>query len=139
MELHNFQTIQEIHQFIKSKFNYIGFTNGHIYSKNIFHNPYWTIKEDNNIYLLMFCEPNAICKLCWKSYQTIFEFELKHNLQLIWTKHTDGKIVGNNTFYMHNVIKGAYNDSLDLNENINIKWKDFNYLNNSYNNLIIHV
>jgi len=37
---------------------------------------------------------------------------------------------------MHNVIKGAYNKKLELQENINIKWKDYNCLNNSYENLI---
>lgn len=137
MELNNFENIQQIHDFIKSNFNCIGFTYGHIYSNNKFNNPYWTIKENNNFYLLMFCEPTTLCKLCWKSYQIIFEFELKHNLQIIWSKNKDGKIIGNNTFYMHNIIKDAYNSNLELKENINIKWKDFNYLNNSYNNLIL--
>ena len=137
MELQHFENIQQIHQFIKTNFNYIGFTYGHIYSNNKFNNPYWTRKENNNFYLLMFCEPNILCKLCLKSYQIILDFEIKHNLQIIWTKHNDGKIIGNNLFYMHDIIKNAYNKSLELNKNINIKWKDFNYLNNSFNNLII--
>ena len=116
MELQNFQTIQQIHAFIKSNFNYIGFTNGHIFSNNKFHNPYWTIKENNKIFILMYCEPNILCKLCWKSYQTIFDFEIKHNLQIIWNKNTSNeKIIGNNTFYMHNIIKDAYNKNLELN------------------------
>lgn len=140
MELHNFQSTQQIHNFIKSNFNYIGFTHGHIYSNNKFHNPYWTIKENNNFYLLMFCEPNTLCKLCLKSHQIILDFEIKHNTQIIWTKSKEGYIIGNNIYYMHELIKGAYNNNsyqTDLNHNnYKIKFKDYNYLNNSFNNLI---
>jgi len=106
--------------YIQSNYNIIEYNEGHV--KNIgcntgkYKNPYWLVNDNNEEVIYMYCEPNILCKLCWKSYQTIFDFEIKHNLQIIWNKNTSNeKIIGNNTFYMHNIIKDAYNKNLELN------------------------
>ena len=42
-------------------------------------NPLWKIKEENNEYLMMYCETDTICKLCPVSYQKILDFEKDKN------------------------------------------------------------
>ena len=99
-------------------------------------NPLWKIKENDNEYLLMYCEKDTICKLCLKSYQKIREFETNETKKITWFKHLNGYIMGSNGIYIHQVIMNCYGNGKGT-KTISVDHIDQNPLNNCFENLRI--
>ena len=78
------------HKNVLEQYNVIEYTNGHYLGigqdANVMKNPMWKIKENENEYLLMYCEKETICKICSESYKIIVEFEINFN-NVVLDKH----------------------------------------------------
>ena len=128
---------------IREQYNVIEYIQGHInnYGKeaNVMKNPIWKIKENSIEYLLMYCEPNTICKLCTNSYQKIIDFEKKiHNgNKITFYKHSNGYIsCHSGNLYIHQIITGCYGNGKGT-KIISVDHIDQNPLNNTLDNLRI--
>ena len=88
---------------------------------------------------LMLCNKNKLCKLCPISYQNILDFEKNNtdnNNKIIWSYHTNGYILGNNSLYIHQVIMNYYWNGKGT-KNKSVDHIDQDPLNNTYDNLRI--
>jgi hypothetical protein len=133
-------SFEEIKKYIENKYDVIEFNKGHIKTigryANQFKNPYWKINENGNIIILMYCEPNAICKLCTLSFDKILDFEIKNNIKFTWTKCKNGYVMGNNKYFIHQIIMNCYGNGKGT-MNISVDHIDQDPLNNTLNNLRI--
>ena len=131
---------------IINKYDVIEYHNGHYLSmgqdSNIMKNPLWRIKENDKEYLLMYCEKDTLCKLCFESYQKILDFELKNNnKKLTWFKGSNGYIqthtsLENKCLYIHQIILNCYGNGKGT-KNISVDHIDQDPLNNTIGNLRI--
>lgn len=134
----NISILHKFHNKIKDKYEIIGYDLGH-YTTNgksayAVKNPMWKIKE--NI-LLMYCEPNTLCKLCPISYQKILDFEKEEGKKLTFYKHSNGYITTHyKNLYIHQIITGCHGNGKGT-KNISVDHIDQDPLNNTYNNLRI--
>lgn len=135
------------HKFISEKYNVIEYTHGHHSTigqdANIMKNPLWKINENNKEYLLMYCEKNAICKLCPESYNKILEFEIEknNNKKLTWHLGSNGYIqthtlCEHKCYYIHQIIMDCYGNGKGT-KNVSVDHIDQDPLNNSLENLRI--
>ena len=87
---------------------------------------------------LMLCNKNKLCKLCPISYQKILDFEKNNtdinNNKIIWSYHTNGYILGNNSLFIHQVIMNYYWNGKGT-KNKSVDHIDQDPLNNTYDNL----
>lgn len=136
----NVELFHFYHEVIAKKYNVIEYIIGHYLTigqdANIMKNPLWIVKENNNEYLLMYCEKNTICKLCIKSYQQILDYEQKINKKLTWYKHQNGYILCSLNIYIHQIITGCYGNGKGT-KNISVDHIDQDPLNNTWDNLRI--
>lgn len=131
------------HKHIIKNYNVMEYIPGH-FSKNgvdpyYMKNPIWRIKDNENEYLLMYCEKNTIIKLCQKSLDKIIEFENEKNngKKLTFHKHINGYILSsNNSLYIHQVITECYGNGQGT-INISVDHIDRDPLNNTWDNLRI--
>lgn len=127
---------------IETTYKILEFNKGHIKNRGkqayyYYKNPHWKIIDsNNNIIILMFCEPNIIFKLCQDSYNKILEFEKINNIKITWCMTINGYIIGNNNLYVHQIIMDCYGNGKGT-KNISVDHIDRNPLNNCYNNLRI--
>ena len=97
-------------------------------------NPIWKIKDNT---ILMYCEPNTICKLCPVSYQKILDFEKKQEKKITFYKHSNGYIATHyKNLYIHQIITECYKNGKGT-KNISVDHIDQDPLNNTYENLRI--
>jgi hypothetical protein len=99
-------------------------------------NPIWRIVENEKEYLLMYCEKDTICKLCYQSYQKILDYEKTIDKKLTWYKHQNGYILCSVNIYIHQIIKNCYGNGKGT-KNISVDHIDQNPLNNTMENLRI--
>jgi hypothetical protein len=137
----NIDIKHKYHDIISQKYDVIQYIQGHINTSgkeaNIVKNPIWKINENNNEYLLMYCEPNTICKLCTSSYQKIMDFEkTKYDgKKITFYKQSNGYIsCHSGNLYIHQIITGCYGNGKGT-KNISVDHIDQDPLNNTYDNL----
>lgn len=131
------------HSELIEKHNVIEYIPGHSKAigqhANKMKNPLWKIKEENNEYLMMYCETDTICKLCPVSYQKILDFEKDKNddKKLTFFKNATGYIlthIGTSGLYIHQIITGCFGNGKGT-STISVDHIDQDPLNNSYDNL----
>lgn len=139
----NVQFYHKYQNIINKTCNVIECINGHKHDRgkeaNKMKNPIWRVNENENEYLLMFCEVNTICKLCPESYQTILDFERKNNdgNKLTFYKHSNGYITTHkDNLYIHQVIMNCYGNGKGT-AKISVDHIDRDPLNNTMENLRI--
>lgn len=139
----NIDIKHKYHDVISQQYDVIQYIQGHINingkEANIVKNPIWKINENNNEYLLMYCEPNTICKLCPTSYQKILNFETtkRDGKKITFYKHSNGYIsCHSGNLYIHQIITGCYGNGKGT-KNISVDHIDQDPLNNTYDNLRI--
>jgi hypothetical protein len=125
--------------YIEHNYTIIEFDEGHKKSKGInayhFKNPFWkVINNENEEFILMYCEKNALCKLCHLSFQKILDYERENNIKITWVLSANGYITGSNKLSMHQVIMNCYGNGKGT-KNISVDHIDRDKLNNCYNNL----
>lgn len=137
----NIEIKHKYHDIIRQQYNVIEYIQGHINTNgkeaNIVKNPIWKINKNNNEYLLMYCEPDTICKLCPISYQKIVDFENNkcNKKKITFYKHSNGYIsCRSGNLYIHQIITGCYGNGKGT-KIISVDHIDQDPLNNTYDNL----
>jgi hypothetical protein len=129
---------------IVDKYDVIEYHNGHYLTvgqdANIMKNPLWKIRENDKEYLLMYCEKDTLCKLCFESYQKIIDYEKTINKKLTFFKCSNGyiqtHIPGEKILYIHQIIMNCYGNGKGT-KSVSVDHIDQNPLNNSFENLRI--
>lgn len=130
------------HKKIIETYNVIEYIKGHYLTigqdANIMKNPIWRINENGKEYLLMYCEKDAICKLCCESYQKILNYEnnINNGNKITWYKNQNGYILCSINIYIHQIIMNCYGNGKGT-KNISVDHIDQNPLNNTTENLKI--
>jgi hypothetical protein len=136
----NVEIYHSYHKVISENYNIIEYIKGHYINSgqdaNIMKNPIWRIVENEKEYLLMYCEKDTICKLCYQSYQKILDYEKTIDKKLTWYKHQNGYILCSVNIYIHQIIKNCYGNGKGT-KNISVDHIDQNPLNNTMENLRI--
>jgi len=100
-------------------------------------NPLWKIKENDDIYLLMYCEKDTVCKLSIESYQKILDFEKNsnNNNKLTWHKHSNGYILCSyKSLFIHQIIMNCFGNGKGT-KHLSVDHIDRNPINNRLENL----
>jgi hypothetical protein len=141
----NISIVHKFHSQIKDKYEIIDYNLGHYKTNGKFayavKNPIWKIKDNT---ILMYCEPNTICKLCPVSYQKILDFGKKQGIKCTFYKHSNGYIatsfINNKNIktglYIHQIITGCYGNGKGT-KNISVDHIDQDPFNNKNDNLRI--
>jgi hypothetical protein len=127
------------HKNIIKKYDVVEYIAGHCMNTgqdaNIMKNPIWKVKENEKDVLLMYCEKDAICKLCPVSYEKILDYENNNfGKKITWYKHQNGYILCSYGLYIHQVITGCYGNGKGT-KNISVDHIDQDPLNNTFENL----
>ena len=128
-------------EYVCSNYNVLEYIIGH-YAMNgvdpyFMKNPLWKIKEYDDIYLLMYCEKDTLCKLSLESYQIILDFEKNNNNnnKITWHKHSNGYILSSHkSLFIHQIIMNCYGNGRGT-KTISVDHIDRNPLNNTITNL----
>lgn len=138
----NIKIYHNYHLFVKEQYDIINYIPGHYNTigrdSYIMKNPLWRIRENDNEYLLMYCENDTLVKLDNISYQKILDFEIEKNdnKKLIFYKTSNGYISSNLKIYMHQIITNCYGNGQGT-ATISVDHIDRDPFNNCYNNLRI--
>jgi hypothetical protein len=131
----------DIHDRVCEQYNVIEFIPGHIKSlgrhAGIMKNPLWRVKVDEKEYIIMYCEPEVLVKLCPLALNKIIDYELTNNIHLTWYISPNGYVAchSNDTcYYMHQIIMNHYGHGRGT-SNISIDHIDRDPRNNSMENL----
>lgn len=134
------------HSTVAAQYQVVEYIKGH-YVKNkdsiVEKNPIWVVNHNGKELLLMFVEPNILCRLCRESYQKILDFEKKHKngAKFSWTKKDEKQKYirtnfNNTTIYIHQVIMDWYGHGSGTTE-LSVDHIDREPLNNTLVNLRI--
>ena len=135
------------HTVVAEQYEVTGYIRGHMVKTNGVvreKNPMWTVNEDGQPRVLMYCEPDILCKFCPESYQKILDFEQKHRngKKFSWSKkdkhHVNTKYIRANfndtAIYIHQVIMDWYGHGSGT-TGLSVDHIDRNPLNNTLANL----
>lgn len=131
-----------IHDRITANYNVLEYIKGHVTNigryAGIMKNPLWRIKEHNEKeYIIMYCEPDTLVKLCKISYQKIIDYEGELDKKLTWYMGKNGYIsahIGNTCYYIHQIIMDCFGNGRGTSQ-ISVDHIDRDPLNNSIENL----
>ena len=143
----NIEIVEVPHHFdeqIRQQYTVVRYIKGHTKhvgkDSGVEKNPIWVITCEDKEELLMYCEKNTLCRLCWKSYQIIQEYEQTNSTKLTWYKCDNGYIQthvsGNTNLYIHQIITNCYGNGYGT-ANISVDHVDQTPLNNIFDNLRI--
>ena len=136
----NVEIYHPYHKIISEKYQIVEYIPGHYITLGqdafIMKNPLWKINDNNKEYLLMYCEKDTICKLCYESYQKILDYEKNLNKKITWFKLQNGYIMGSIDLYIHQIITGCYGYGRGT-KTISVDHIDQDPLNNTIENLRI--
>lgn len=139
----NVKIYHKYHDTIRKEHQIIEYRQGHYNNYGIdafiMKNPVWTINENSQETMLMYCEKNTICKLCKQSYQKIIDYEQKQHEKITWFICSNGYIAGktkSKQIYIHQIITGCIGNGRGT-SNISVDHIDRNPLNNRMDNLRI--
>ena len=131
----------DIHDRVCALYNVLEFIPGHTKalgrSAGIMKNPLWRVEIDEKEYIIMYCEPDILVKLCPLSYQKILDYELDHETHLTWYVCSNGYVAchtNNTCYYMHQIIMNYYGNGKGT-TNISIDHIDRDPKNNAMENL----
>jgi HNH endonuclease len=130
------------HDIVSQKYDVVEYIPGHCKTMgkdaHKMKNPMWRILEDEKEYLLMYCEVDTLCKLCFEGYNKILEFEKANNGEkLTWTYHKDAYVSNTDKkLHLHQVILDFYGQGKGT-KNGSVDHIDRDKLNNTIQNLRI--
>lgn len=137
------------HHTVSQQYQVVEYIHGHfVKTKDSFieKNPIWVVNQNGKEILLMFVEPNILCKLCRESYQKILDFEKKHKNgeKFSWTKKDkhDERVkyirtnFNNTAIYIHQMIMDWYGHGSGT-THLSVDHIDRDPLNNTLENLRI--
>jgi len=139
----NIEIYHEYHEEVMKKYAVIEYIQGHYLTVGndayVLKNPMWRILNDQNEeFLLMYCETNTLCILSDESYQKVIDFEKLYNngKKLTFYKHQNGYIGCASNLYIHQIITDCRGNGKGT-KNISVDHIDRNPLNNTMENLRI--
>lgn len=139
----NVKIYHDYHNTIQEKYQIVDYIQGHYNNYGIdafvMKNPIWTISDNGNEKMLMFCENNTLIKLCKQSYQKILDYEQHHNEKITWYLCVNGYIAGkskNKQLYIHQIITDCFGNGRGT-SNVSVDHIDRDPLNNMIENLRI--
>lgn len=138
----NIEIYHDYNKVIEVTYDIDSYNNGHFLrngkSAYVMKNPLWYLKDNT---ILMYCENNALIKLCPVSYKKILDFEKNNNdsKKLTFFKNAQGYICSHykkTCLFIHQIITGCYGNGKGT-MNVSVDHIDQNPLNNTYSNLRI--
>jgi len=140
----NVEIFDKYHKIVCEKYNVLEYFKGHSSTMgkdaNIYKNPMWKIRENDEEYLVMYCEKDTLVKLCEQGYQKIVDYEQTiGGAKLTWYLCANGYIITHDPktrkgIYMHQIIMNCYGNGRGT-AVISVDHIDRDPLNNSLSNL----
>ena len=146
LRTHNVELRHKGYDHVSATYSVLDYFPGHYSNigKDAFQmkNPIWKVCEKNNtkdIFLVMYCEPNAYTKLCEQSYKCIQDYETHTNLKKItWCKqiggYINGSLSGGSKLFIHQIIMNCFGNGKGTGI-VSVDHKDQDPLNNQLSNL----
>lgn len=135
--------MENLHYFeecISKEYKILEFNIGHTKDSgkhaNKYKNPYWIVMKNDEKYIIIYCEKDALCVLCEQGYNNILKYENDNNIKITWYKNNDGYICGTNKLFIHQIVTNCYGNGKGT-KNISVDHIDRNKLNNTLSNLRI--
>lgn len=144
LRLENVEFRHRYNKTVVEQYDVIQYIEGH-YAKNGRYmnkmtNPLWRIRENGKEYLLMYCETNALCKLCEEGYNIILNYEKDLGKKISFYQHSNGYIQCSNlngkSLYIHQLLTNCFGNGKGTTIS-SVDHLDRDPLNNTLANLMI--
>jgi len=132
----------DIHDRVALSYDILEFIPGHTKTigrhAGVMKNPLWRVEDnDGKEYMIMYCEPETLIKVCPISYQKILEYEEERDTKLTWYLGQNGYVAahsGNTCYFIHQIIMNCFGNGKGT-KVISVDHIDRDPLNNSMENL----
>jgi len=135
----------DINSMIFEMYNVVGCIDGHVKTqgKDAYYmkNPLWVIEENGEEFILMYCEPESLVKLCKKSFSIIKEYEMFYEDYITWYVGQNGYVSTKlpkttQNIYIHQLIMECFGNGRGT-ATVSVDHIDRDPLNNTLSNLRI--